>query len=77
MTAYLRPRDLDEALEARAAHPDWMVLAGGTDLMVNANHRAAPVGILEEEADPDAVVALLVFDLGLVQRTLQRGPFYL
>ena len=25
---------------ARAAHPDWMVLAGGTDLMVNANHRA-------------------------------------
>lgn len=47
MTIYLRPRDLDEALAARAAHPDWMVLAGGTDLMVNANHRAAPVGILD------------------------------
>jgi xanthine dehydrogenase small subunit len=47
MTAYLRPRDLDEALDARAAHPDWMVLAGGTDLMVNANHRAAPTGILD------------------------------
>jgi xanthine dehydrogenase small subunit len=47
MTAYLRPRDLDEAIEARAAHPDWMVLAGGTDLMVNANHRAAPAGILD------------------------------
>ncbi len=47
MTAYLRPRDLDEALAARAAHPDWMVLAGGTDLMVNANHRAAPAGILD------------------------------
>ncbi|HEX2690268.1 MAG TPA: xanthine dehydrogenase family protein subunit M [Kofleriaceae bacterium] len=47
MTAYLRPRDLDEALVARAAHPDWMVLAGGTDLMVNANHRAAPPGILD------------------------------
>lgn len=47
MTAYLRPRDLDEALDARAAHPDWMVLAGGTDLMVNANHRAAPAGILD------------------------------
>jgi CO/xanthine dehydrogenase FAD-binding subunit len=47
MTAYLRPRDLDEALAARAAHPDWMVLAGGTDLMVNANHRAAPPGMLD------------------------------
>ena len=47
MTAYHRPRDLDEAHAARAAHPDWMVLAGGTDLMVNANHRAAPAGILD------------------------------
>jgi CO/xanthine dehydrogenase FAD-binding subunit len=47
MTAYLRPRDLDEALAARAAHPDWMVLAGATDLMVNANHAAVPAGILD------------------------------
>jgi xanthine dehydrogenase small subunit len=45
--AYVRPRDLDEALAARAAHPDWMVLAGATDLMVNANHRAVPVGIID------------------------------
>ena len=47
MTAYLRPRDLEEALVARAAYPEWMVLAGGTDLMVNANHHAAPKGILD------------------------------
>jgi N-methylhydantoinase B len=47
VTAYVRPRDLDEALATRAAHPDWMVLAGGTDLMVNANHRAAPAGIID------------------------------
>ena len=47
MTEYVRPRSLREALDTRAAHPDWMVLAGGTDLMVNANHRAAPVGILD------------------------------
>jgi CO/xanthine dehydrogenase FAD-binding subunit len=46
-TQYVRPRDLDEALATRAAHPDWMVLAGGTDLMVNANHRPAPAGILD------------------------------
>ncbi|HEU0033003.1 MAG TPA: FAD binding domain-containing protein [Kofleriaceae bacterium] len=45
--AYVRPRDLAEALATRAAHPDWMVLAGGTDLMVNANHRPAPAGILD------------------------------
>ena len=45
--AYLRPRSLDEALAARAAHPDWMVLAGGTDLMVSAHHRPIPSGILD------------------------------
>jgi N-methylhydantoinase B len=47
VTDYLRPRTVDEALAQRAAHPDWMVLAGGTDLMVNANHRPAPAGILD------------------------------
>ena len=47
MTSYLRPRTLEEAVVARAAYPDWMALAGGTDLMVNANHRAAPPGILD------------------------------
>lgn len=45
--AYLRPRELDEALAARAAQPTWMVLAGGTDLMVNAGNRPAPDGILD------------------------------
>ena len=47
MTDYLRPRTIDEALAQRAAHPDWMMLAGGTDLMVNANHRPAPAGIID------------------------------
>lgn len=47
MTDYVRPRSLDEALATRAAHPDWMVLAGGTDLMVNANHKPAPAGIVD------------------------------
>ena len=47
MTEFRRPRDLAEALELRAAHPGFMVMAGCTDLMVNANHRAAPEGILD------------------------------
>lgn len=47
MTSYLRPRTLEEAIVARAAYPDWMVLAGGTDLMVNANHKPSPPGILD------------------------------
>ncbi len=47
MTSYLRPRTLEEAAVARAAYPDWMVLAGGTDLMVNANHKPTPAGILD------------------------------
>ncbi|HEY5933127.1 MAG TPA: FAD binding domain-containing protein [Kofleriaceae bacterium] len=47
MTEYVRPKSLGEALDARAAHPDYMVLAGGTDLMVNANHKPIPTGILD------------------------------
>ena len=47
MTAYVRPRDLAEAVATRAAHPDWMVLAGGTDLMVNAPRKDVPAGILD------------------------------
>jgi xanthine dehydrogenase small subunit len=47
VTQYVRPRSLKEALETRATHPDWMILAGGTDLMVNANHRPAPAGIID------------------------------
>ncbi len=47
MTGYVRPRDLDEALATRAEHGDWMVLSGGTDLMVNANHKPVPAGILD------------------------------
>jgi 4-hydroxybenzoyl-CoA reductase subunit beta len=31
----IRPRSVDEALKARAAHPDARPLGGGTDLMVN------------------------------------------
>lgn len=46
-SSYLRPRDLDEAIVARAAYPEWMVLAGGTDLMVNATRRDTPPGILD------------------------------
>ena len=44
---YLRPASLVEALAARAAHPTWMLLAGGTDLLVDSNHRQPPVGMLD------------------------------
>lgn len=47
MTGYVRPATLAEAVAARAAHPDWLVLAGATDAMVNAPHRAAPAGIVD------------------------------
>ena len=47
MTTYLRPRELEEAVVAHAAYPEWMVLAGGTDLMVNATRAAVPPGILD------------------------------
>ena len=43
---FIAARDLDEALRARADHPDAELLAGGTDLMVEVNladHRPARV----------------------------------
>ena len=41
----IRPGRLDEALDALAAHPEAIVLAGGTDLMVQVNYQGlrAPV----------------------------------
>ncbi len=47
MTAYLRPSVLDEALVARAEHPDYMVLCGGTDLLVDAPKKPVPKGIID------------------------------
>jgi CO/xanthine dehydrogenase FAD-binding subunit len=47
VTDYLRPRDLGEALAARRDHPDWLVLAGGTDLLVDCNKRPRPPGVID------------------------------
>lgn len=46
-TAYLRPGDVAAALRARAEHPDWLVLAGGTDVMVDTRLRDATAGVLD------------------------------
>jgi CO/xanthine dehydrogenase FAD-binding subunit len=44
----LRPATWDEALEAKAAHPDALPLWGGTDVMVDVNFgRARPEAILD------------------------------
>ena len=47
MTAYLRPRTLAEVLEARSAHPDYWILAGGTDLMVDRVPEREPLGVID------------------------------
>ena len=47
MSAYLRPTSLGEAAAMRAEHPSFTVLAGGTDLLVASNHKAAPAGIID------------------------------
>jgi len=53
VTGYVRPASLAEAVAARAAHPDWIVLAGGTDLMVEAPQRPVPAGIIDLWAMPE------------------------
>lgn len=46
MSEFLAPKNLSEALAARAAHPDYIAVAGGTDYMVASKDRLAPPGII-------------------------------
>jgi 4-hydroxybenzoyl-CoA reductase subunit beta len=44
----VRPRTLDELIEARRAHPDSRLLGGGTDLMVNIRRGiVAPLALVD------------------------------
>jgi CO/xanthine dehydrogenase FAD-binding subunit len=53
MTAF-SPRTLDEALEIRAAHPEAVPVAGGTDLMVEVNaRRVRPEALLDLSRLPE------------------------
>src|SRR5438093_13581406 len=48
------PRTLQEALEIKAAHPDALPIAGGTDVMVDLNFdRHRPEGILDVSRLPE------------------------
>lgn len=62
---WLRPRTLDEALAARAAHPSWMVLAGGTDLLVHAHRQQPPEGVIDLWRLP-ALTAIRLDDAGVM-----------
>jgi CO/xanthine dehydrogenase FAD-binding subunit len=50
---YLRPRTVAEAVQMRADNPDYLVLAGGTDLMVGAEQRSTPHGVIDVFALPE------------------------
>jgi CO/xanthine dehydrogenase FAD-binding subunit len=43
----LQPRTLDDALAARAAHPDATVVAGGTGVLVDLNRGVEPVALID------------------------------
>ena len=50
----LRPRTLDEALEMKAAHPEAVPIAGGTDLMVELNFdRRRPEALMDISRLPE------------------------
>jgi CO/xanthine dehydrogenase FAD-binding subunit len=72
----LLPTNLDEALAARAAHPDATILAGGTDLMVQVNYAhlrpEAVIGIrrVAELAEWDATF----IGAGVTHRRMETGP---
>jgi CO/xanthine dehydrogenase FAD-binding subunit len=72
----LLPRTLDEALEAASAHPEATILAGGTDLMVEANlHGLRPEGVIGIRRVDD----LKAWDgpfigAGVTYSRMERGP---
>jgi CO/xanthine dehydrogenase FAD-binding subunit len=46
--SYVRPTDLDQLVRARADHPGWLIVAGGTDVMVPINFgRLRPPGVID------------------------------
>jgi len=47
MADFLQPQTLHAALEARAAHPDYLPIAGCTDVMVGLSHQAQPTGFID------------------------------
>ena len=53
MTDYRRPRTLAEALALRAQFPDYLLLAGGTDLMVQLRGASPPPGVIDLFALPE------------------------
>ena len=51
---FLRPASWDDALRARAAHPEALPVAGGTDVMVDLNFdRARPAALLDLTGVPE------------------------
>ena len=73
MNAWRRPRSLEEALALREAHPDWTLLAGGTDLMVGALDAPRPVGVIDLFGLPELRALEIAEDGGL---TLGAGLTY-
>ncbi|MBI3180093.1 MAG: xanthine dehydrogenase family protein subunit M [Deltaproteobacteria bacterium] len=47
MSDYLRPASLAQAVHYRREHPDYLVIAGGTDLMVGSRERPEPAGLID------------------------------
>lgn len=79
MTSYLRPRSLEEAVAVRAAHPEYLVLAGGTDAMVHATQRPHPAGLLDLWRLPGSFELTrehdeLVIGAGATWLEIQRSP---
>lgn len=55
MTDWLRPATLDDALSARRAHAGFLLIAGGTDVMVAANALEPPPGVIDLFGLPELV----------------------
>lgn len=54
---HARPRSMQELVDIRAAHTEWLLVAGGTDAMVPINFgRARPEGVIDLSWVPELAV---------------------
>jgi CO/xanthine dehydrogenase FAD-binding subunit len=70
---FLQPRSWEEALDARAAHPEAVAVAGGTDVLVEVNFgRSHPSCVIDLTRAPE----LGVYELGPQEVRVGAGVTY-
>lgn len=81
-SSYVRPLSITDALDVRAAQPEWLMIAGGTDVMVAINFgRQRPAGVIDLSHVPELKQytldeGVLRIGAGVSFRTIEHELFH-